>query len=1451
MFRGDKPMNISRSRVIHILMGLGLGLPAASYGDPVVPATQPLFLEGTVKHNVMLAIDDSGSMDFETLVSANDGAFWLGENGSFLRDDGTLNDAGESGVLSQGNGGKYTYILPNGRNGTYDGRKILTGHYAIPPIKPFAFSRSSAYNKSYYDPSVTYEPWASYGGFNFSDIDATSAPLDIMRTGQPNLDLTANINTATKGNGWGFEINDSDMPCTDAGGACGETGTANYTYFPAHYYVVRDTGTYTFTPNGSSTFSAASSVLLEAEDAVRFGAYQLASESGSTISNTTLLETASQGDYAGVGTVTTAADSPPTGSQGQLEFSFTPKQTGDHVIWFRRLMTSGSSDSIWVNLFQVPATSIQIVEEPTQNNFVNVSGEDWNRWWQGHEPSNSWVWEPWAVVNFENTSTSRTLRVRYRESDVYLDQVLITPEGRAPGGPVELSASSGASVTRSCATDPSPTHYQEFFADTTQFSGVDAIGPQGECLTRVEIKPNTTYSHVDENGNVVTRTYAEEITNFANWFTYYRRRHQAMRGGLGSAFQGIGGIQTGLFWINNRREVSMYDMDDADDLEAFLTEHYRYVSSGGTPNREALAHAGSQFKRSGDGAPVTLECQKNFTLLFTDGFSNDSSISGIGNEDENAGAPYADSYSSNLADIAYKYYTENLRPSLTEGKVKVPAGCSEANPSPLLDCNSNIHMNTYTVGLGASGTVFGQPYTNSNGESSVYESVIDAYDTPPTWPDTGLRDKRMIDDLYHAAVNGRGEMFNALTPADLRRQLSSALRDIIESIGNSSSVTFNTGTLNEESLVYSASFNSTAWSGDLEARELDPTTGDVSETPVWEAADVLDGQNPTDRVILTFSNTSNDGVPFRWDTSVLDAGQIADLSRSPSGTADSLGAQRLNFLRGVRNGEGTTFRNRSSVLGDIVHSTPVYVGKPRLNWPDSGPFGTESNRYSKFRNITAADRTPVIYVGANDGMLHGFKAVEDPTDGGGQELLAYVPRSVYANAEGRGLNFLTRPDYKHRYYVDLSPQVVDAYVKTAELGAADWRSILIGGLRNGGVGLFALDVTDPDQFSEANASDLVLWEFTEDDDARLNYTLSEPTVTMMNNDRWAMILGNGLANGSTADDESTGIFIIYLDGGLDGNWVEGTDYEYISFGATGGLSMTQPVDLNGDSVVDRIYGGDREGNLWVADVSNGNSGQWESAYRDGNGNNANALPLFTAIDGGVPQPIMTRPLVVRNVASPVGTEGSNGEDYMVYFGTGSYFTDGDAANTASQSFYGVWDRGDSELDRADLVEQTISETTRGGRQLRQSSGNPIDWSNSSGNGRDYGWFMDLPETGERVINRAQIRGEIVFFETFTPSQSPCDGGGTGWLMSVALDGSNPDSPVFDANNDGVIDSRDSDENGDNYIGEKRNTLGTGGSAFLDDFQYVNEGDAPEKREVDTGDSGQRTGRLGWQELLAP
>ncbi|MFE8072812.1 PilC/PilY family type IV pilus protein [Marinobacteraceae bacterium S3BR75-40.1] len=1402
-------------------------LPAMGFSTPVTPASQPLFLEGSVKHNILLSIDDSGSMDFETLFPTNDGALWLHSDGSFVNSDGTLKDS--SGSVSSG---KYTYLFPNGQNGSYNGRAMLAGsHYAIPPVKPFAFARSAEYNKAYYDPAVDYTPWPSYGGYSWPDSSASAAPYDPNFTSFT-LDLTQDFSTSTdKPSGesqWDFDINTSAMPCTDSGGACGKTGDEDYTYYPATYYVVDNTSTYTFTPSGNGNSNTNNSVLIEAEDAVLLGNYIKASDgapSTNDIYQSALVSDASGGDYVGIEGVSAEYDSPPLASEGQVSLTFSVAQTGTQYIWVRRMMPGGSADSLWLNLYGHKASEFQV---DSGDPWYDVNGEHWNKWWTGHTASPDWVWERWASVDINSTGT-QTLRIRYREPGVYIDQIMVTTSSSAtPSGAMKLSAPKTLSETRDCSTDIDPSYYKAFEADTTQFSGVDAIGPDGRCLKKVEIKSGqTTYNA----GTGYSRSYDDEIQNFANWFTYYRRRHQAMRGGLAEAFQGISGVRAGMFWINNRSDVSMKDMDKASDVTSFLKDHYEHVSSGGTPLRQALKYAGDQLKRSDSGAPVTEACQKNFTLLFTDGFANASSISGINNEDGSAGQPYEDTYSSTLADIAYKYYDEKLfsASDFTLGQVKVPTACNGTNPPESLDCNTNLHMNTYTVGLGARGTIFGE----------THNKVIDAYNNPPTWPDvSSVRDRRQVDDLYHAAVNGRGEMFNAQSPSTLATELSAALRDIIASIGSGSSVTFNTSTLSAESLVYSTLFNSTSWTGQIQAYPLDPNSGAIASSPAWLAGDILNNSVPSNRVILTYSGDTGDGVAFHWGN--LDSTAQADLNQGPSGD-DGRGSDRLAYLRGDRSLEGTDFRNRGGLLGDIVHSTPVYVGDPSLGWPDKSPFGTVSDPYSNFKNNTARGRTPVVYVGSNDGMLHGFKAIEDASAGGGQEVLAYIPKSLYSDQSKQGLHYLTDPDYTHRYYVDLSPQAVDVYTAATSGGTPAWRTVLIGGLRNGGAGLFALDVTDPSSFSESNADDLLLWDFDGSDDDRLNYILDEPTVAMMNNGRWALITGNGFADGSDAADDKTGVFIIYMDGGLDGTWTEGVDYEFIEVADTGGMAQVSLYDVNQDMVVDRIYGGDREGNLWAIDVSDAQENKWESAFMASN--KGPAEPLFTAVDSsGNPQPISVAPRIVRNTLSPAGEEGSNGEDYLIFFGTGQYLTSGDASSTAQQSFYGIWDRGDGQIGRSDLTEQVL--TTSG--DLRTTTSNSIDWSDTGGSGRQYGWYMDLSaNSGERVITRAQYRGNVLFFKTFIPSSDACSGGGGSWLMSTSMDGGEPKQPVFDSDNDGDIDADDGKK-----AGEYRDNGGIGDSAFLTNKQYdVSSGGTGEVRDVETGSGSDRTGRLGWQELM--
>ncbi len=209
------------------------------------------------------------------------------------------------------------------------------------------------------------------------------------------------------------------------------------------------------------------------------------------------------------------------------------------------------------------------------------------------------------------------------------------------------------------------------------------------------------------------------------------------------------------------------------------------------------------------------------------------------------------------------------------------------------------------------------------------------------------------------------------------------------------------------------------------------------------------------------------------------------------------------------------------------------------------------------------------------------------------------------------LSLLTSTTYTHKFYVDGTATAGDAFFNN------DWHTILVGSLDKGGPGIYALDVTDPSSFSEASPTNLLLWEFTDSTDADLGYTYSHPAIVRMANGKWAAVFGNGY-NNTTADGHAstTGravLYIAFINEGRDGVWTSGTDYIKIDtkVGSTttpNGLATVDPVDLNGDNIVDAIYAGDLQGNMWKFDVSNTNSAQWKVAY----GTASVPAPLFTA-----------------------------------------------------------------------------------------------------------------------------------------------------------------------------------------------------------------------------------------------
>ena len=418
----------------------------------------------------------------------------------------------------------------------------------------------------------------------------------------------------------------------------------------------------------------------------------------------------------------------------------------------------------------------------------------------------------------------------------------------------------------------------------------------------------------------------------------------------------------------------------------------------------------------------------------------------------------------------------------------------------------------------------------------------------------------------------------------------------------------------------------------------------------------------------------------------------------------------------------------------------------------------------------------MVYVGSNGGMLHGIKTAD------GREKLAYVPAAVFDN-----LWQLSLTDYSHRNFVDGPIGENDVYY------AGAWHSLLVSGLGTGGQGYFALDITDPTLFSEANATSIARWEFTDNDDADLGYTFSKPSLVRLANGKWGVIVGNGL-NATEADGNasSSGNGVIFILDAEDGSLIakldtkQGTADDPKGLSRPNGIIGTSVVDEDGDFIVDRLYAGDLFGNVWAFDLSSSNPSQWASAYGSAN----NPDPLFVAIANSIEQPI-TSDLKVKSHPSQEG--------FMVYFGTGKYLGKSDLTDQSQQTFYAIWDRMGTNSDgftRSRLLEQTITEYATASTDLRGRvvSEYPIVWDDGSspqGAEEKLGWYIDLPEAGERVHQAPTLRDGRVIFVTVTPANDPCAGEGTSWLMEVdGTTGGRLNESVFDFNKDRVFNDQD-------------------------------------------------------------
>jgi type IV pilus assembly protein PilY1 len=580
--------------------------------------------------------------------------------------------------------------------------------------------------------------------------------------------------------------------------------------------------------------------------------------------------------------------------------------------------------------------------------------------------------------------------------------------------------------------------------------------------------------------------------------------------------------------------------------------------------------------------------------------------------------------------------------------------------------------------------------------------------------------------------------------------------------------------------VFQSGFSVSTWSGSLRKLPVlfgSDGTASVGATPLWDAATLLTGTNSTapspsaDLRRIYIGKISAEktlaAVPFTWDR--LDQAQRAALNASPlSGKADGLGEKRVNYLRGTRSLERAQpqgiFRTRESILGDMVNSEPVHVGPPA-----SAEF---NDAYRSFY-ATHRDRKKVIYIGANDGMLHAFDADN------GQELFAYIPNMLLPV-----LNKLTAPEYVHRPYVDSTVVVGDAIV------GKKWKTVLAGGLGGGGQGVYVLDVSNPSDFAAGGG---VIFEFTDSDDPDMGNVVGVPQIAKFKvkaakgaiESKYFVVVASGLNNykddgARKFDDAAPGVlFLLSLGKEPTEKWQSGVNYYKLKTPISNTRSpngLASPgIVVNGDGAVRFIYAGDLQGNLWRFSFE-GNA-PWTDAL-----GKAPYTPLFTAVDDKmVPQPITVQP---RIVFAPGG-------GYLVLFGTGKFLerSDADATQFKTQSFYAIHDVADGavRVQRSELMPRQLRRVPIDGGDLMEVSGGIFSYGSAVGSKK--GWYFDFPEsdkTGERSVAGAALANGRLFFNSLLPDREPCGPGMARTYVIDTLTGLPPGGSLTGLSSEGVL-----------------------------------------------------------------
>jgi len=911
------------------------------------------------------------------------------------------------------------------------------------------------------------------------------------------------------------------------------------------------------------------------------------------------------------------------------------------------------------------------------------------------------------------------------------------------------------------------------FWDPTNFKyvryGTGASTFDPAAFTRVDITPSGFLVNGVSASNPSGRTYAAEMTNFANWYAFYRTRVQSMQAAAGIAFSALNqntrvGFHT--LWENSNLFTNINDFTTANKTTWF-TNLYKVAPNNGTPLPDAVWRIGELFSgnAAATGLPgatdpmtgTTAKCQPNYHLLSTDGYWNATlSYASRGDDDKtvpalsnlpgqtgfNPGAQFPRPYyegptatSNNLADLAMYYWIRDIRPTIADqGKDSIAPW---------------QHVSLYGLSIGARGSV-----QYPTGLSSITSGVSD-------WPAaTGAGGPESIDDLWHAAVNSRGKYFNANNARQLAESVVSALADFTDQAGTGAGIGLAGAQLSTTNQYgYRTSYEVSLW-GDVKKYKLDIDTGVLPvdangnpvNPPIWSAATQLDAQAAVsgtgssqivgwdvNRKIVTMNDSTGATVALRLAN--LSSAQQTSLVAGWSGVTPAVTAQQvLNYLRGDQSNEGVntnSFRTRSHILGDIDYSGAVPVGAPSQPYDD----GTNPG-YSAFAAAWAS-RAPAVYVGANDGMMHAF---DDTAANGGKETWAYIPKALFSGADPNDTAHPTSPAFQlgalsyrrggiplfsHKFYVNATPRVWDIDFANTNVSndtgppksGNDWRTILVGGLGAGGRAVYALDVTNPVPLTATEvsvaASGRVLWEFTENN---LGYVYDAPTLVKTRRYGWVVLVASGYNNPG-------GKGFLYVLNPKNGAVLKKLGTGVGSDAAPSGLSTIRAfVASRKDPYVLQAYGGDLQGNVWRFDLSSSDDSQWKveliAKLTDPNGK---AQAITTGVRIEIDQ--------------------NNSVDRYLFVGTGKLLDQPDLSDTSViNTMYVIKDGTRTAPDPAPATPYSRA-------NLNAVNGAGIAGFGAASTGR--GWYQDALNANQKIITDTYADVQVVVFAFSYPSSDPC------------------------------------------------------------------------------------------------